>query len=208
MFDHNFNYAVFQDLGSSFVTLQAARAVDFFGCLPNHAAEIADFDPAYIQADMKGDPTWICLPLEARSAWWRKNFPNLWRPVCRLKKARYGHPDAGTDWEQMCDAHVKSVGCVPIGPEWPPCCYHPKLSLMLSIDVDEFNMVGSKVNILVGWKLLRQGLHIEPEQRIDDEGAVYLGCRHVVSSMKLPNGGMATTMAYGGLLEVMLYSVP
>ena len=83
MFDHNFNYAVFQDLGSSFVTLQAARAVDFFGCLPNHAAEIADFDPAYIQADMKGDPTWICLPPDARLAW---EFLNLGRPVCRLKR--------------------------------------------------------------------------------------------------------------------------
>ena len=49
---------------------------------------------------------------------------------------------------------------------------------------------------LYGWKLLRQGLHIDPEQRIDEKGVVYLGCRHVVSSLKLPNGGMATTKTY------------
>ena len=55
-------------------------------------------------------------------------------------------------------------------------------------------MVGSKVNLLVGWKLLRQDLHIELEQRVDDKGAVYLGCRHVVSFMKVPHAEMATTM--------------
>ena len=108
-------------MGSSLATLQAAKAVDFFGCVPGHAIEIADAEQAYIQAEMKGDPTWICLPPEARPEWWKKKFPNLRRPVRRLKKALYGHPDAGTYWEQKCDAHVRSVGFVPIGPEWPSC---------------------------------------------------------------------------------------
>ena len=57
-------------------------------------------------------------------------------------------------------------------------------------------MVGSKVNLLVGWKLLRQGLPIELERRVNDKVAVHLGCRRDVSSMKLPNGGMATTTTY------------
>ena len=113
-------------------------------------------------------------------------FPNLWCPVRRLKKALYGHPDNWTYWEEKCDAHVQSVGFTPIGPEWPSCYYHPKLSLMLSVYVDDFKMAGSKTKIPLGWKLLRQGLHIEPEKRIDNNGAVYLGCRHVVSSVKLP----------------------
>ena len=67
----------FQDLGSSPATLQAATAVDCFGCLPDHAIEIADAEQAYIQADMEGDPTWVCLPPEARPDWWRKKCPNL-----------------------------------------------------------------------------------------------------------------------------------
>ena len=71
--------------------MQADKAVDFFGCLPGHVIEVADAEQAYIQAEMKGDPT----------------------------KALYGHPDAGTYWEQKCDAHVKAVGFVPIGLEWP-----------------------------------------------------------------------------------------
>ena len=125
--DQNYNYAIFQDLGISLATLQAAKAVDLFCCAPGHAIEIADAEQAYIQAEMKGDPTWICLPPEARPDWWEKKFPNLRRPVCRLKKDLYGHPDAGTYWEQKCDAHVRSVGFTPIGLEWPPCYYHPKL---------------------------------------------------------------------------------
>ena len=119
--DQTSNYAIFQDLGNSPATLQAAKAVDFFRCLPGNAIETADAEQAYIQAEMKGDPTWVCFSPEARPSWWRKSFPTLRRPVCRLKKALYGHPDAGTYWEQTCDAHVQSVGFIPIGPEWPSC---------------------------------------------------------------------------------------
>ena len=44
---------------------------------------------------------------------------------------------------------------------------------------------------------MRQGLHTDPEQRVDDKGVINLGCRHAGSSVKLLNGGMATTMTYG-----------
>ena len=196
VYDQNYNYAIFQDLVSSLATLQAAKAVDLFGVALGHAIAISDAEQAYIQAEMKGDPTWICLPPEARPEWWRKKFPNLRRPVCRLKQALYGHPDAGTYWEQKCDAHVRSAAFVPISPEWPSCYYHPKLSLMLSVYADDFKMAGSKKNLPLGWKLLRQGLHLEPEKGIDEHGTVYLGSRHVVLSVKLPNGTTATTTTY------------
>ena len=65
---------------SSPATLQAAKAVDFFVCLLGHVIEIADAEQAYIQAEMKGDPTWVCLPPEAQPAWWRKVFPHVCRP--------------------------------------------------------------------------------------------------------------------------------
>ncbi|MFM7985142.1 MAG: hypothetical protein ACKPKO_38070, partial [Candidatus Fonsibacter sp.] len=133
VYDQDRNYAIFRDLGSSPATLQAAKAVDFYVCLPGHCIEVADAEQAYIQADMQGDPTWVRLPPEARPEWWKKSFPHLRRPVCLLKKALYGHPDAGTYWEKTGDARIKSVGFVPIGPEWPSCYYNAKLSLMLSV---------------------------------------------------------------------------
>ena len=142
--------------------MQAAKAVDFFGCLPNHVIEVANAEQAYIQAETKGDPTWVCPPPEARPDWWRTEFPRLRRLVCRLLKALYGHPDGGTNWEQKCDARVQAVGFVPIGLEWPSCYYHPQLSLMLSIYVDDFNMVGLKANISHGWFLCGKGYISNP----------------------------------------------
>ena len=123
VYEQSHNYASFQDLGSSPATLQAAKAVDFFGRLPGHVIDIADAEQAYIQAEMEGDPSWVCLPPEARPEWWRKKSPHMRRLVCRLLKALYGHPDSGTYWERKCEAHVKAVGFVPIGPEWPSCYY-------------------------------------------------------------------------------------
>ena len=51
VYDHNHNYAILQDLGSFPATLQAAKAVNVFGCFPGNAIEIADAEQAYIQAD-------------------------------------------------------------------------------------------------------------------------------------------------------------
>ena len=113
--------------------MEASRIADFFGCAPGHEVEVADAEQAYIQAEMKGTPTWVCLPPEHRPAWWAKKYPHMRRPVCRLNKALYGHPDAGTFWEEKSDNHAKSVGFEPIGPEWPSCYFHPRLRLLLVI---------------------------------------------------------------------------
>ena len=67
---------------------------------------------------------------------------------------------------------------------------------MVVVYVDDFHMVGPKSNITIGCKMLRQGLSIEPEQRIDAKRQVYSGCQLLVTSIKLPTGGMATAMPY------------
>ena len=113
MVDPNFDAAIFQDLGSSPSTMEAAKVVDFFGSAPGHVLETADAEQAYIQAEMKGTPTWVCLPPDQRPTSWEKL--NLRRPVCRMRMALYGHPDSGTLWEEHCDAHVKKVGFEALG---------------------------------------------------------------------------------------------
>ena len=57
---------------------------------------------------------------------------------------------------------------------------------------------------MAGSFCLRQGLHIEPEQRVNAVGAVYLGCRHIVATIRLPAGIAATTMTYD--MEAFLQS--
>ena len=66
------------------------------------------------------------------------------------------------------------MGFAPIGPEWPSCYYHTKLSLMLSVYVDDFKLAGREDNMHAGRQMLRKLLHIEPERRVDSKGAVFI----------------------------------
>ena len=98
--DHNMEATLFQDLGNSPATFDASRWADYYGCVSGNDVQMADAIQAYIQANLSGVPCGVELPDEA----WhpsanRHKFP---RPVCRLVKAIYGHPDAGTMWEQHC----------------------------------------------------------------------------------------------------------
>ena len=97
--------AFFQDLGNSPATFEASRWADFYGCLPGHGVKLADAIQAYIQAVLTGPPCWVELPEDA----WPDDidFRKFRRPVVRLVKARYGHPDSGTMWEQHCDRKVR-----------------------------------------------------------------------------------------------------
>ena len=101
-----------------------------------------------------------------------------------MSNSLYGHPDAGTFWEQKCDAHAQAVGFKPIGPEWPSCYFHDKLGLLLVVYVDDFKLSGPQKHIKQGWRLLRQGLDIDP------------GGRQERSTLRLPSGQLASAMTY------------
>ena len=105
--------AFFQDLGNSPATFEASRWADFYGCLPGHGVKLADAIQAYIQAVLTGPPCWVELPEDA----WPDDidFRKFRRPVVRLVKALYGHPDSGTMWEQHCDRKVRELDFVPVG---------------------------------------------------------------------------------------------
>ena len=96
---------------------------------------MADAAQAYIQATLRGTPGWIdeAVPEDDNKRW--NQFK---RPV----KALYGHPDAGTVWEQRCDELVRAMGFQPVGEEWPSVYTHPELQLVLAVYVDDFEMAG------------------------------------------------------------------
>ena len=62
--DQNYGAAMFQDLGSAPATMEASKAADFYGCVPGNDIQVADAEQAYVQAPMKGTPTWVALPRE------------------------------------------------------------------------------------------------------------------------------------------------
>ena len=67
--------------------------------------------------------------------------------VARLVKALYGHPDAGTFWEQ----HSRCVQWVfSRCEEWPSVYTHPELQSVLVAYVDDFKMAGPNNNLKKG----------------------------------------------------------
>ena len=60
--NQNWGNAVFADLGSSPSPMGAGRLVDAFGLRPNYDIQQSDAAQAYLQAKIRGKPTWILLP--------------------------------------------------------------------------------------------------------------------------------------------------
>ena len=190
--------AFFQDLGNSPATFEASRWADFYGCLPGQCVKLADAIQAYIQAVLTGPPCWVELPEDA----WPDDidFRKYRRPVVRLVKALYGHPDSGTMWEQHCDRKVRELDFVPVGEEWPSMYFHKKLQLLLVIYVDDLKLAVPEENLTKGWEMLRSKLNIEPETDL----GLYLGCILSKGSSKLHDGTPVSTMTYDmeGLLKL------
>ena len=188
--NQSFEAAMFQDLGNSPASFEASRWADFLGCHDGWDVQMADAVQAYIQATLRGTPCWIELPPEAVPSECR--WDKYRRPVVPLRKALYGHPDAGTFWEQHCDESVRAVGFEPIGEEWPSVYIHEKLQLVLVVCVDDFKMAGPQKNLAQGWSMLRTRLKIEPETGLD----MYLGCNQSKGNVTLGNGHRVTTVTY------------
>ena len=175
----NYEVAMFQDLGSAPASMEAAKCIDCYGCWPGHVTQQADAEQVYVQADLKGTPTCVQLPDEAwdyipNGQTLRKQFD---RPVVRLKKAFYGHPDAGTMWEEHCHKRCIAVGFQPI-PNWPSCYHHAQLKLLLTIYVDDFKLSGPSDNISKVWKLLESVLELEEAGTEGRVAGRFLGCDH------------------------------
>ena len=57
-------------------------------------------------SEYKGVPSWVELPEDQWPEWWKEKYPNMERPVVRLLRTLYGHPDAPGYWERDCEEHI------------------------------------------------------------------------------------------------------
>ena len=121
---------------------------------------------------------------------WLKSWSGMLRPVCPLKLALYGHPDAGGHWEAHCESHLSSVGFERI-PDWHSTFWHPQFKLLLIVYVDDFKLSGPKCNL--------EGLEVAPERHhLRDTNSIgsYLGCLHIQGSYTLPDKTKVRTVTY------------
>ena len=169
--------------------MEGSRSADCYGCIPGHNVMQADAEQAYIQARLRGTPTWVELP--------REEWPQDWidrgliRPVCPLHLALYGHPDSGGHWEAHCEAHLASVGFERI-PDWHSTFWHPVHKLFLVVYVDDFKLSGPKDKLQLGWDLISKGITLEKPEPL----GLYLGCKHIQSTTTLPDGSLVNMITY------------
>jgi hypothetical protein len=102
------DWALFQDMGAVPSTMAACRAILAAYAVTKGAKLFqSDCVKAYVQAEMKGTPTYIRLP----KAWWPPSWVGKYRdPLCRLLRALYGHPDAGNQWADKIGSELRRLG--------------------------------------------------------------------------------------------------
>ena len=133
----------------------------------------ADAEQAYVQAELKGPPTYVVLPEEAwpKDPILRKRFERLRQPVVRLRKALYGHPDAGSYWEEHAERGIRESGFKRIrNGSWSSIFWHPQLRVLLMLYVDDFKLAGPVKDLAEGWHLIRGNASSEGGKGLIMEG--------------------------------------
>lgn len=147
--------------------MQAGKSVDAYACVPAHCCQQSVADQAYAQAWSTGTETWIALPREAwPPAWFYEDGSPMYdQPAVQLWRALSGHPDAGTFWEQHCDADIVKIFGFEPAESWPSCYYHSTWQLLLTVYVDGFKMSGPETYRDVAWTALHTYIEIgEPAE--------------------------------------------
>ena len=179
--DENSDHALFNELGSSPASMEAAKLLDAYGSQPGYAKQQADAVQAYIQALFTGVPTWLSLPKDRWPASWNKEY---WQPMVPMVLALYGHPDSGGIWEKHLNGEIAKKGWRQILPDtWNSIFYHDEYKCMLVVYVDDFKLAGPKDKLASAWKSLRSAVNIGEPEPFDR----YFGCMHrEFNQVKLP----------------------
>ena len=180
--DENSDHALFNELGSSPASMEAAKLLDAFGSQPGFSKQQADAIQAYIQALFTGVPTWLSLP---RNRWpkdWEKKY---WQPMVPMLLALYGHPDSGGIWENHLNSRVVKQGWKQILPDiWHSIFHHQELNCLLVVYVDDFKMAGPTANMEKAWASVKAAVNIGDPEPYDR----YFGCMHrEFQNIRLPS---------------------
>ena len=114
--DQHGNAAVYKDLSSSLAGIFEVKIVIVYSCAPGSVVTAADAIEASVQSFLKfTHPTYVAIPYELwpqDGSWQKQGFEGKgwYRPLYRLRKALYGHPDSGAHWEKHRAEAIKVIG--------------------------------------------------------------------------------------------------
>ena len=192
--DQHGQAAVYQELSSSPTGIFDVNAAIAWGCCPGNTTTAADAIKAYVQSWLKSaNETYVAIPFElwpkcekcskrgsnascSNCPWQKLGFERKGerRPLCRLQKALYGHPESGAHWEQHLKEAVMSIGGEQI-PGHPSMFFFAKELQLLTVYVDDLLMSGPIDSQDGIWERLRALVSTEDPEPLDR----FLGRAHV-----------------------------
>ena len=179
--DQHNDHAMFQELGSSPASMQAAKLCDSWGLLPGHTTQQADAEAAYVHAPLTGPPTYVRLPPDRLPP----QFRHMPDPVFRLQRALYGHPDSGGHWEHYCETILKDLGWTALPGAWRSTFIHKHSRAILVLYADDFRMAGDAKLMPALWKAIRKRITLSEPTPSEK----FLGCDCKQFTHVFPAGG-------------------
>ena len=151
--------AIYQELAASPTSIQAANSNIAYGLFPGNKTTTADAVKAYVQSALKSKhPTWISLPPELWPADWKGKYK---KPIVRLIKSLYGHPESGAHWEKhLEDILRKEFDARPVDGH-PSSYFMTDTRLMLTVYVDDLVLSGPADKHEDFWGKLRTLVDVE-----------------------------------------------
>lgn len=135
--------SMFQEVGSSLANMQIGNTVDGYTCFQDIRVHKVVWNRLMSKHGWTGVESGVALPMAAWLAgWFDKDGTPLYKQTgVRMRRALYGHPDAGLFWEQQCVAAVRYF-CFLFVETSPSCYYHKERKLFIFVCVDDFKLSG------------------------------------------------------------------
>ena len=168
--------AVFQELSASPTSIQDCNCAIAYGLFPGHSLTTGDAVKAYLQALLRSQyPTWAQIPRELwpEDGSWEGKFH---RPMCRLVKALYGHPESGAHWEKHFTEIITQKLDGEKVPDHPSLFWFPKSRLLLTVYVDDLLLSGPTDAHDPFWAELQKHVKLDSVGPLDR----FLGRNHVL----------------------------
>ena len=181
-------YTLFTEVSGPPATMTAARLGIATAALLGHSVTVRDAESAYIQARIDGEgrcPTFVRLPPWMMPDSWfvnqNRSMPCRFRdPVCRLRRALYGHPESGALWEKTLDEVVRKLGFKKVE-AWPGTYHCEEHSALLIVYVDDLLLICPKAVEAGIWSKIEGQIRFkDPPLPINR----YLGVHHKLTSSK------------------------
>ena len=157
--DENGALAIYQDLAASPTLVTSANANIAYGLFRGNKTTSADAVKAYIQSVLKAIyPTFVELPRELWPDEWKGKYN---RPVVRLEKSLYGHPESGAHWQNHLEDILKSKMNAEVMTGHQSTYFFPTSKLLLTVYVDDFLVSGPEDAHDSFWQELSKHVKLE-----------------------------------------------